>query len=237
MAGTGKTKYRYLGIIAAIAIALPAQARQDSPQKPINDGDPDVEDIARTPVTDLNLDPQKIPPLLTAAMQKPYDLTGIKSCEDITAAVLELYKWIGPDIDLPPEERAALSPGRLAKWFVGSFIPFRGLIREISGANAHNREVLAAIRAGVARRGFLKGVGQSRQCAYPASPATPAIIQAYSLKMHLDEHKGKNSKAAAFATSSAGSSDPDEEPANREKGTKAKAGLTFTSAPVVQRTP
>jgi hypothetical protein len=55
---------------------------------------------------------------------------------------------------------------------VGSLIPFRGIIRELSGANDQQRKVSTAIQAGVARRAYLKGVGQQRGCAYPARAAT-----------------------------------------------------------------
>ena len=59
---------------------------------------------------------------------------------------------------------------------VGSFIPFRGLIREISGANEQERKLQLAIYAGSTRRSFLKGVGYQRGCPWPARPATPAML-------------------------------------------------------------
>ena len=77
------------------------------------------------------------------------------------------------------EGRDRISAGRVAKTVVSSFIPFRGLIREVSGANDHDRKVRAAIQAGIARRGFLKGVGQSKGCAWPARPATRQVVAAY----------------------------------------------------------
>jgi hypothetical protein len=157
---------RHFLILAAmagtLAAATSAEARQD---KPITDNDPDAMDVAKTPVTDLNLDKTEIPPVLIAATKKPYDLTSLRSCRQLGAAVQELDGILGDDLDLPQEARDRVSTGKVAKWVVGSFIPFRGLIREISGANAQERAVLAAIQAGVARRGFLKGVGAQRGCA------------------------------------------------------------------------
>ena len=66
----------------------------------------------------------------------------------------------------------------MAQAAVGAFIPFRGLIREVSGANAQEKKVQAAVYAGSVRRAFLKGVGQQRGCRYPARPATHADIAA-----------------------------------------------------------
>jgi len=218
---------RHFLILAAmagtLAAATSAEARQD---KPITDNDPDAMDVAKTPVTDLNLDKTEIPPVLIAATKKPYDLTSLRSCRQLGAAVQELDGILGDDLDLPQEARDRVSTGKVAKWVVGSFIPFRGLIREISGANAQERAVLAAIQAGVARRGFLKGVGAQRGCAYPASPATPAIIQAKALQQHEEDTKNaKKSDAKAEQKSS-----------KAERGA-ALDGVAYTSQPVVQKVP
>jgi hypothetical protein len=63
----------------------------------------------------------------------------------------------------------------MAQSVVGSLMPFRGIVREISGANDQRRKVQAAIEAGYARRAFLKGVGQERGCRYPARSATREV--------------------------------------------------------------
>lgn len=202
------------GLLATTA----AEARQD---KPITSSEPSAVDIAKTPVTDLNLDKTDIPPVLIAAIKKPYDLGSMRSCRQISAAVIELDGILGDDIDLPQEARDRVSTGKLAKWVVGSFIPFRGLIREISGANAQERAVLAAIQAGVARRGFLKGVGSERGCKYPASPATPAIIQAKELQRHNEDAK-ESAKEAKSDTKDRKGADDD---------------MSYTSQPVVQKVP
>lgn len=204
-------------LMPALLLAAPIAAKQT---KPITDSNPDAMDIAKTPVTDLNLDKTKIPPILQTAIRKPYDLTGVKTCSQISAVVLQLDEVLGPDIDLPETERDGINGNRLAKWAVGSFIPFRGLIREISGANAQERAVLAAARAGIARRSFLKGMGQVKGCKYPASPATPAIIQAHAaaLKAEQDKEAKGDAKAGDGKGNGAGS-------------------VPSTSEPVVQKVP
>ena len=50
------------------------------------------------------------------------------------------------------------------KTVVNAIIPFRGLVREISGAAPEQRRLNDAIDAGFARRGFLRGIATSRKC-------------------------------------------------------------------------
>ncbi len=161
-----------LAALLAVAAAPAAHAQSDpkpaEPAKPVTDQDVSMGDAALTPVSDLNLKKDEIPALLIAAQTRPYDLTGLRQCNRLTVAVSELDTMLGPDLDLPQEERERITAGRVAQAAVGAFIPFRGLIREISGANAHERRLQAAIVAGSARRAFLKGYGEARGCKYPA---------------------------------------------------------------------
>ncbi|MDF2637140.1 MAG: hypothetical protein K0R64_124 [Novosphingobium lindaniclasticum] len=214
-------------IMAALAgtlTATTAEARQD---RPITDNDPNAIDVAKTPVTDLNLDKTEIPPVLIAATKKPYDLASLRSCSQIGKAVEELDGILGDDIDLPQEARDRVSTGKVAKWVVSSFIPFRGLIREISGANAQERAVLAAVQAGVARRGFLKGVGAQRGCKYPASPATASIIQAKALQQHQEDARIEAAKGIKA----------DDKSAAQNRKNETKDGVAYTSDAVVQKVP
>ncbi|MEG1452495.1 MAG: hypothetical protein RSC22_06840, partial [Brevundimonas sp.] len=54
---------------------------------------------------------------------------------------------------------------------VTDFIPARSWVRRLTGADRHSKEVQAAVRAGLQRRAFLKGIGQQKNCAPPAAPA------------------------------------------------------------------
>jgi len=150
------------------------------------DRDPNAVDVVKTPVTDLNIDKDEIPELLIEAQRQPYDLSGINSCAKLTAAIVELDDLLGPDIDLPQEERDKITAGRVAKTVVSTLIPFRGLVREVSGANQHERRVRAAIQAGLARRGFLKGIGQWRNCPYPARPADRMQVASRLMELNKD---------------------------------------------------
>lgn len=235
---------------ATVKSATPAEAAEpektaapdnaDKVGKPLTGNDPTIVDAAKTPLTDLNLGrDHEIPPILKAAIADPYTLKGLEKCNRIGAAVVELDEALGPDIDLPQNERAHLSEGRIARWAIASFIPFRGLIREVSGANKQDELVGDAIQAGQTRRGFLKGVGMAKKCKYPARPAPPAMVRAALVgPPPHSEDNGKPDKASASKAAR------DEKPAKTETTTAKKAPnqskskkVKFTSQPVVQQVP
>ncbi len=156
--------------IALALSAVPASARDEEPRQ-VNDDTVTARDVAITPIEDLNLENDEIPPLLLAAQADPYAYKGFKRCNQYTAAITELDQVLGPDFDLTQPDERALSAGGVAKSVVGALIPFRGVIRELSGANKHQRQFQDAIMAGVMRRAFLKGMGLKLGCKYPARPA------------------------------------------------------------------
>ncbi|MEM7494273.1 MAG: hypothetical protein AAF296_12910, partial [Pseudomonadota bacterium] len=52
----------------------------------------------------------------------------------------------------------------------GGLIPFRGVVRRVSGARAWDKKVLKAYERGSHRRTYLKGLGAANGCPIPASP-------------------------------------------------------------------
>ncbi len=177
---------------------LPAAARdqnQPAPPRSIKDKEPNAVDVVATPVEDLGLRGAKIPPVLQAAVADPYDLGGLRTCAQISGAVTELDVVLGPDRDIPQDRAEKLSAGRVAQAAVGSFIPFRGIIREVSGANKRQRAVDDAVEAGTARRSFLKGYGQARGCAYPAREVTPTALAALEAQAERDKAELERAKA------------------------------------------
>jgi hypothetical protein len=188
-------KYWVSAVMMTAMVATPAMAGQE--EKAITNRDPNAMDVAKTPIDDLNVGrDREIPSLLIAATGEPYTLKGLGKCRQLAGAIQELDEVLGPDIDLPASERERISAGRVGKWVVASFIPFRGLIREVSGANAQDRKVNAAIQAGLTRRGFLKGVGASKGCRYPASPAPASVVQAHLDKMDSGKKEKDGDKLA-----------------------------------------
>jgi hypothetical protein len=162
-----------LAALAALAPALlmvlaaPASA-QAMPE-------PDAKEVAMTPLRDLNLDKHEIPAVLAQAAADPYAVAGLGRCKALVRAIAALDAVLGADFDIAHgSEHAHLSKGRIGQSIVGSLIPFRGVLREVTGAAKNDRELQAAYTAGMVRRAFLKGWGLGRGCAYPARPKPAA---------------------------------------------------------------
>lgn len=140
-------------------------------------------DAFTAPLEDLNLKRTEIPTILSDAITRPYDLTGLDHCEQIAAEVRKLDALLGDDYDEPPPPPDTSTmqekSGRVAnsaavdavRGAARSIIPFRGLVRQMTGADKHQKEVDNAIQAGKARRAYLKGVGMNKNCAPPAAPS------------------------------------------------------------------
>ncbi len=126
--------------------------------------------IASQPVRDVGVARTDIPPVLQDASDAPYSMKGIKSCRDISNAFHALTDVIGPDFkagEVKKENRAGKLAEAGGKTIVNSLIPFRGLVREVTGAAPAQRRLERAITAGYARRGFLRGMHQVRKCKTP----------------------------------------------------------------------
>lgn len=134
-----------------------------------------------SPMRDLNLLRSKIPPVLLDALEDPYSKPRPMTCAELIALIRPLNEVLGADIDEPasPDGRDLISKGRdaagdTALGMVASaaqdLIPMRGWVRRLSGAERHDRLVRAAITAGGIRRGYLKGLGESKGCPAPATP-------------------------------------------------------------------
>ena len=186
-----------LAAAPAIAGGKDQAAPTPAPARPITDRSVGAVDVIATPASDLNLRKGEIPPMLTAAIADPYDLTGTRTCAQISRAVTDLDGLLGPDRDIPMDRAERLSAGRIAQSVVGSFIPFRGIIREVSGANSQQRKIDDAVTAGTARRSFLKGYGQARGCAYPAREVTPAALTALIAQADKDKADAAAAKEAS----------------------------------------
>lgn len=146
--------------------AAPLHAQQGAPEEST------VKDTANQ-VTEP-FDGKEAPPKLLAIQGDPYSLAGLNKCSAIIREVTELNDVLGPDVnetvDKDRGKKREETAGRVAGSLAGSVIPFRGLIGEVTGANAERRRYAAAVYAGTVRRGFLKGVGLQRGCKAPARP-------------------------------------------------------------------
>ena len=137
------------------------QSTRDEKRKATID---DTKDVVSQPAKDVGIAKNKIPPSLVDASNAPYSLAGLRTCRQIADAVRVLDAALGPDYSAGgPNDK--VSVGKAAGGaMVNSLIPFRGVVREVSGAAAADRRLTAATQAGFARRGFLRGVHLTRGC-------------------------------------------------------------------------
>jgi hypothetical protein len=136
-------------------------------------------DAAMAPLNDLNVRRVEVPALLDA-IKSPYEPIPAVNCTAIAQMVTDLTAILGRDTDAVPlpdkslGEQASDGAADMTLGAVSStmtdFIPFRSLVREATGASAHERRVRAAYERGVTRRAYLKGVGAQLGCAPPAAP-------------------------------------------------------------------
>lgn len=123
--------------------------------------------IATQPARDVGVARTEIPDVLAEASEDAYSLKGLKTCKQLTAEIVELSAALGPDFQQAAgykENRATKLAEAGGKTVINSFIPFRGLVREVSGAATADRKLRAAEQAGFARRGFIRGVYTQRGC-------------------------------------------------------------------------
>ncbi|HKX96126.1 MAG TPA: hypothetical protein VJM48_15585 [Methylibium sp.] len=134
-----------------------------------------VTTAATTPLSDLNLVSTPIPPVLLDARLQPYAMPPVTGCEALAAAVAELDELLGPDVDASKDaadpdlvERGSEAVGDAAVGAIqgaaAGVLPLRSWVRRLSGADKHAKAVSAAILAGQARRGFLKGLRAAQGC-------------------------------------------------------------------------
>ncbi|MEP9358672.1 hypothetical protein [Sphingomonas sp. KR3-1] len=149
-----------LWIGLALAMFASPAAAQDKPQSTSKQ----AEDIAAQPAKDVGVVKTRIPPVLARAAKNPYSLSGLRKCADIRGAFDELSKALGPDFVADSDPAKSRKLKVTGDTVAGLIVPFRGLVREVSGAASAQRALEAALAAGFARRGFLRGVYQSRGC-------------------------------------------------------------------------
>jgi len=132
------------------------------------------------PLQDFGLLQDAIPPVLVS-ITDPYAPPTGQGCVWIGYEVEQLTAALGPDVDVlkaqSPQNwqsqsqdiaaNAAVSATRSAST---GWIPARGIVRSLSGAEKSERKFLAAFEAGRLRRAYLKGLGEAKGCKPPAAP-------------------------------------------------------------------
>lgn len=179
---------RILAVGTMIMLAAPAAIAQQQ--------DNSVGRAAMQPLRDTRIKEDKIPEILQLAASAPYSMVGMRSCAQIAAEVGRLNDALGADADVPEKKKGEGSAiaAAAASAAVNSLIPGLGLIKVITGADKAERRAQAAVYAGAIRRGFLKGLGQSKGCRPPAAPAAEALRSVQELPVADKDDDKKDDK-------------------------------------------
>ncbi len=139
---------------------LPAQERDGPVERT-------VEGMARQPFKDIGVMRENPPEILQEAHRAPYSLAGIRTCQDLRREIGRLDEVLGPDVN-EADARGEALPARLAEagatTLLNALIPFRGIVREATGAAEADRRLRNMVNSATARRGFLKGNAQALGC-------------------------------------------------------------------------
>jgi hypothetical protein len=155
-----------VGALLFIPTVLALCACVTQPMPKPGDG-ADVGRAVQQPMRDLSLVRDEAPAVLTRAWDGPYRTAPSDTCATLQQEVAELDGALGPDLaDAATPANKDLSPDSLASGAVESAvgIPFRGIVRTITGAAQRDRKLQAVVSAGMVRRGFLKGRMLQMQC-------------------------------------------------------------------------
>lgn len=143
-----------------------------------------ISDAARSPLRDVGLIRQQIPPLLQS-LTYPYSTASLApGCAAVAYEIAQLDSVLGPESFQPGPDRNIWDRGGefaedqvidAAQDTANDLIPFRSWVRRLSGANRAEREALRAFANGQQRRTFLRGYGASLGCANIVPAPPPAV--------------------------------------------------------------
>jgi hypothetical protein len=170
MTGNFKTPYLLIAALALMGVnpAFAADSIAATGQK-------HVKTVLDRPLHDLNVMQPAVAAALRKAAQAPY-APADPSCEAITWEIAQLDTALGRDFDTrgPAKDKTLPSVSQIEGEAAGSFIPYDGALRFITGADKRDRKIAEMVLAGAVRRAFLKGTGEARGCV----TAAPIRIQA-----------------------------------------------------------
>lgn len=124
-----------------------------------------VGDAATQPLRDIGVVQIQPPAELESAGKEPYRMADGADCGALRSEIATLDGLLGPDIDTGAKD-SAFDPEELAAQALGGVvdIPFRGVVRRVTGAETRDRAMRRARLGGQMRRAFLKGVVTGLKC-------------------------------------------------------------------------
>lgn len=161
---------RFLLPLLALAILPLAACATNTSSIPNKTANP-IEGAVAQPFKDLSFVRDEMPEALSSAAATPYAADNLPDCPAIMGAIAQLDAVLGADVDAEVMD-ANGGEAFLSDALRGALsLPFRGVIRQVSGAAKRDREKARAVLAGMVRRGFLKGLGRAKGC--PAPETSP----------------------------------------------------------------
>lgn len=156
-------------LATVLAMTLGLAACATTGDKPAGNGSGRVEGAMTRPLTDLGIMRTTIPEALQSAVIAPYAVADPTSCPALSAEIARLNDVLGPDLDA----EQAKAEGMASEMLFGAFqsaldLPYRGVLRRLTGAEKRDRARTAAVLAGMVRRAWLKGLAHNAGCAVPA---------------------------------------------------------------------
>lgn len=145
-------------------------------------GDARVRGAMEQPFRDVSWMRENPPEILIRAAEAPYQWDPDASCSQMRAEISALDLVLGPDLDQVAdsnEESSSDGNGILSSAIGGLIgLPYRGVVRRLSGAEQRDRSLRKAILAGMVRRGFMKGLAHEAKCPMPDLLLPNAILPA-----------------------------------------------------------
>lgn len=155
---------------AALAVAF-AVAACATPKAPVPGAPADpITGAVSQPFKDLSLIREPLPPLLSDAAAAPYAIDDGVSCSSLVEHIGKLDEVLGPDLDRSKAERGQADDILSDALRSALGLPFRGVIRRLTGASQRDQAKAEGVLAGMVRRGFLKGMARAKNCPSSARP-------------------------------------------------------------------
>jgi hypothetical protein len=175
---------RALLVIATCTLGLGACSTVGSTMRMTKNG---VGDAVTAPLKDFNLVRVKVPHALAVAAKDPYQKPERFDCAFLAHEIGQLDLALGPDLDVPRDAdqtglrtRGAQAASDAAldavRDVTTGWIPFRSVVRRLTGAAQNQDEIEDAVHAGGIRRAYLKGLGRQQDCPHPASPLPSTLV-------------------------------------------------------------
>jgi hypothetical protein len=159
----GRPRGVRLGLVAVLSLHAAACATAAAP------GPNGREAVVAGGERGLGIVGSETPAVLKAAAAAPYALAAPPDCAVMAREITGLDELLGPDVDVAATDDMGRRANRALGGALRSAIPYRWVMRWVTQAGRMDRDLRAAILAGTARRGFLKGVRQAMACDSPSA--------------------------------------------------------------------